>query len=250
MRDLMNEVGLICIPSVDRSKDAEVRDYKSSGGGNRILTHMPYCYRWINVHNPAEEYVSAWDGQGMDSSEKGIGKASTYAKKSYLFDMFNIPRDDDPDKFENDHNMKPAAKTTKTYPSREAAQADAAALVAQQTGQPVGDVQQQQAAQNFAGGTPLAPQQPQPSNRDYKVRPGHAAITLPQMVRLWTIADRDGPVWNDQSVHAYIQNMWNLASLWEVSKSQYQTLCGDSKTGARGILQGDVPVVSDDGVAF
>jgi hypothetical protein len=40
-----------------------------------------------------------WYGQGIDSGERGVGKAMTYAEKYFLLKFFNIPTDeDDPDK--------------------------------------------------------------------------------------------------------------------------------------------------------
>jgi hypothetical protein len=61
------------------------------------ITHGIYTYRMVNVENP-EEYIDLMTtGQGHDSTDKGSGKASSYAYKYLLWRTFAIPSGDDPD---------------------------------------------------------------------------------------------------------------------------------------------------------
>jgi hypothetical protein len=51
----------------------------------------------VNAENP-EEYIDIeTTGQGQDSSDKGSGKASSYAYKYLLWRTFAVPSNDDPD---------------------------------------------------------------------------------------------------------------------------------------------------------
>jgi hypothetical protein len=51
----------------------------------------------INVDNPQESITIKSVGQGVDSSDKGIGKAYSYAYKYALLKAFNLETGDDPD---------------------------------------------------------------------------------------------------------------------------------------------------------
>ena len=62
------------------------------------MTEMELEFVWRNADNPQESIVCPWYAQGVDSHEKGIGKALTYATKYFLLSWFLIPTDaDDPD---------------------------------------------------------------------------------------------------------------------------------------------------------
>lgn len=63
------------------------------------LTELDVEFVWVNVDNPQDRIVSPWYGQGLDTGEKGVGKALTYAEKYFLLKQFSIPTDeDDPDR--------------------------------------------------------------------------------------------------------------------------------------------------------
>jgi hypothetical protein len=72
------------------------------------VTKGHYIYRLLNVENPEEFIDLETTGQGHDSSDKGSGKASTYAYKYLLWRTFAIPSNDDPD------NISSAETTEKT----------------------------------------------------------------------------------------------------------------------------------------
>ena len=61
------------------------------------VTQGKYTYRLINCENPEEFIDLQSGGQGQDSSDKGSGKASSYAYKYLLWRTFAIPSNDDPD---------------------------------------------------------------------------------------------------------------------------------------------------------
>ena len=95
LRGAMDAQGLLLVPNV---LDYEVRDHKTSKGGHEYFTILKMKFTWVNSDNPEEIVECLWTGQGLDSGEKGVGKAMTYAEKYFLLKFFNIATDkDDPD---------------------------------------------------------------------------------------------------------------------------------------------------------
>lgn len=120
LRSAMDEQGVLLQPVVT---DAEIRDHTTKKGDHEYFTALTMVFTWINADDPAETMQCAWYGQGLDSGEKGVGKAVTYAEKYFLLKFFNIPTDkDDPDAFQGDGDT-PARKKTreeggKSFPSK------------------------------------------------------------------------------------------------------------------------------------
>lgn len=62
------------------------------------FTEVTLEMTWVNVDEPKERETFQWYGQGIDSGEKGVGKALTYAEKYFMLKFFHVPTDaDDPD---------------------------------------------------------------------------------------------------------------------------------------------------------
>ena len=68
---------------------------------NRITT-VNTKYRIQNVDDPSDFIIAASSGTGVDTQDKGVGKAMTYAFKYLLLRTFAIPTGDDPDKVSSD----------------------------------------------------------------------------------------------------------------------------------------------------
>ena len=98
LRAAMDEHGLLLVPRV---VDHETRDHETKKGEHEYFTIATMSFTWINAANPEEQIECLWFGQGLDSGEKGVGKAMTYAEKYFLLKFFNIATDkDDPDSFQ------------------------------------------------------------------------------------------------------------------------------------------------------
>jgi len=67
----------------------------------RLLTRVDVKYKIVNVDNPVEFEILASSGSGVDSQDKGVGKAMTYSYKYMLLRTFAIPTGEDPDKTSN-----------------------------------------------------------------------------------------------------------------------------------------------------
>lgn len=68
---------------------------------NRISS-ADVTYRIQNIDEPADFILAVSAGTGVDTQDKGIGKALTYAYKYLLLRTFAIPTGDDPDKVSSD----------------------------------------------------------------------------------------------------------------------------------------------------
>jgi hypothetical protein len=98
IREAMDENGLILSVSVTGHNLVTkwtVQDSKEH------LTELDLVFTWINVDDPADRMEWHGYGQGLDTGEKGVGKALTYAEKYGLLKFFHIATDkDDPDAFQ------------------------------------------------------------------------------------------------------------------------------------------------------
>lgn len=109
LREKMDEMKLLLVPRILRIR---VSDHKTSKGGHEYFTEIWAHFTWINAEKPEETVKCPWYGQGLDSGEKGVGKAATYAEKYFLLKFFNIATDkDDPDANQGKKSSaKPAPK--------------------------------------------------------------------------------------------------------------------------------------------
>lgn len=103
VRPALVSAGLVILPvkMEQQRTDEQVKAYDGSTKTNRI-TDVSVTYRIINVEDPKDyvEVVSA--GTGVDTQDKGIGKAMTYAKKYAILNSFLIPSGEDTDQISSD----------------------------------------------------------------------------------------------------------------------------------------------------
>ena len=79
--------------------------------GNQIFLRIETTYRFVNIENP-EEYIEITTyGDGIDTQDKAVGKAMTYADKYALLKAYKIITGDDPDQ----EHSPDTAKYTKPY---------------------------------------------------------------------------------------------------------------------------------------
>jgi hypothetical protein len=100
VRPLLDEQNLVLVVSVTghdlidkwRPEQAGVKPQ------NEHFTQLEIAFTWVNADKPDETIPCAFYGQGLDTGEKGVGKALTYAMKYFLLQFFQVPTDeDDPD---------------------------------------------------------------------------------------------------------------------------------------------------------
>ena len=68
------------------------------GTSSQIMSRIRTIYRFVNIDNTAEYIDTTVFSEGIDSQDKGSGKAMTYADKYALMKAYKISTGDDPDK--------------------------------------------------------------------------------------------------------------------------------------------------------
>lgn len=103
VRPALVAAGLVILPvkMEQQRTDEQVKAYDGSTKTNRI-TDVSVTYRIINVSNPDDFVEVVSSGTGVDTQDKGIGKAMTYAKKYAILNSFLIPSGDDTDQISRD----------------------------------------------------------------------------------------------------------------------------------------------------
>jgi hypothetical protein len=98
---LKNKLVILPIHQEHSRQDESVTDKYGNQKTNRVTT-VNTVYRIVNTENP-EEYIDvASSGTGVDTQDKGVGKAMTYAYKYMLLRTFAIPTGEDTDKVSSD----------------------------------------------------------------------------------------------------------------------------------------------------
>ena len=78
-----------------------------------FMTRIETMYRFVNVDNPSEYIDTITFAEGIDTQDKGSGKAMTYADKYALMKAYKISTGDDPDQTASEEN-----NYTRTTPRR------------------------------------------------------------------------------------------------------------------------------------
>ena len=78
-----------------------------------FMTRIETVYRFVNVDKPEEYIETITFAEGIDSQDKGSGKAMTYADKYALMKAYKISTGDDPDQYASEE--KEYKKTTPTF---------------------------------------------------------------------------------------------------------------------------------------
>jgi hypothetical protein len=86
-----------------------------------FMTRIESVYRFVNVDNPAEYVETTTFAEGIDSQDKGSGKAMTYADKYALMKAYKISTGDDPDQTASEEKEYTRA-TPKATPAPKAKQ--------------------------------------------------------------------------------------------------------------------------------
>lgn len=106
VREQLVKQGIVILPIEQQSSNKElIRTDKSVN----MLTEVHVKYRIQNIDDINDYIEVESNGTGVDTQDKGVGKAMTYAYKYMLLRTFAIPTGEDPDKIssaETDEKMK------------------------------------------------------------------------------------------------------------------------------------------------
>lgn len=94
--------GVYSYPAERVILESETLESESTYNGNTtkrttFFERVQTTYRFVNVDNPADFVETTTFAEGIDSQDKGSGKAMTYADKYALMKMYKISTGDDPD---------------------------------------------------------------------------------------------------------------------------------------------------------
>ncbi len=119
LRDSMTKNWLSLLPTdiqskiqIDRWEEADTYNKQPPypmKSKQSIFTEVTTKY--ILLHTSGESIEVAWYWQGVDTQDKGAGKATTYALKNTLLNMFLIPTGVDTDNTHSDEYDVPKSKT-------------------------------------------------------------------------------------------------------------------------------------------
>lgn len=114
VREQLVKQGIVIIPVEQQSENKElIRTEKSVN----MLTSVHVKYRIQNIEDINDYIEVESNGTGVDTQDKGVGKAMTYAYKYMLLRIFAIPTGEDPDKVssaETDDKIKQEVESQKT----------------------------------------------------------------------------------------------------------------------------------------
>ncbi len=95
VRDQLVKNGIVIVPIEQESENKElIRTEKSVN----MLASVHIKYRIQNIDDVNDYIEVESNGTGVDTQDKGVGKAMTYAYKYMLLRTFAIPTGEDPDK--------------------------------------------------------------------------------------------------------------------------------------------------------
>lgn len=95
--------GIVIIP-IEQEHSREDEKLKDQYGNDKInrITTVNVKYRIQNTDDKEDYIMASSSGTGVDTQDKGVGKAMTYAYKYLLLRTFAIPTGEDPDKISSD----------------------------------------------------------------------------------------------------------------------------------------------------
>lgn len=99
VKPLEQKYGIYSYPVSRSVVDAGTMEFATKNGGTRTQLYMRVqtTYRFVNIDKPDEYIEVDTYGDGLDSADKSVGKAMTYADKYALMKAYKISTGDDPD---------------------------------------------------------------------------------------------------------------------------------------------------------
>ena len=96
---LMDKYRLVVLPGEkELLAEEQIKTTTNYGERTQFFVRMRAQYKIVNIDKPEEVVIAEGYGDGLDSGDKSLGKANTYARKYALIDVFNLSKGDDPDR--------------------------------------------------------------------------------------------------------------------------------------------------------
>ena len=103
LRKAMIKHGIVIIPieMITKREDETLKDFQGNDKVNRITT-VETRYRIQKIDDKDGYIIAVSAGTGVDTQDKGVGKAMTYAYKYLLLRTFAIPTGEDADQISSE----------------------------------------------------------------------------------------------------------------------------------------------------
>lgn len=112
VKPLEAKYGVYSYPVMREIVDDEILQQETQyGTRTTFFTRVKTIYRFVNVDDPKDYIETITYSEGIDSQDKGSGKAMTYGDKYALMKAYKISTGDDPDKDASteEHYQRPTA---------------------------------------------------------------------------------------------------------------------------------------------
>ena len=102
VKPLEAKYGVYSYPASRKILESHMLESENTHNGNTtkkttFMTRMETVYRFVNTEKPEETFDTTTFAEGIDSQDKGSGKAMTYCDKYALMKAYKISTGDDPD---------------------------------------------------------------------------------------------------------------------------------------------------------
>lgn len=102
VKPLEEKHGVYSYPCARKVLESQTLESESTYNGNvtkktTFFTRIETTYRFVNVDDPTEFIETVTFAEGIDTQDKGSGKAMTYGDKYALMKAYKISTGDDPD---------------------------------------------------------------------------------------------------------------------------------------------------------
>lgn len=102
VKPLEEKHGVYSYPCARKVLESQTLESESTYNGNTtkkttFFTRIETTYRFVNVDDPGEFIETVTFAEGIDTQDKGSGKAMTYGDKYALMKAYKISTGDDPD---------------------------------------------------------------------------------------------------------------------------------------------------------
>ena len=118
VKPLEEKYGVYSYPAARRILESNLLESENEYQGKvtkktTFMTRIETVYRFVNVDKPDEYIETVTFAEGIDTQDKGSGKAMTYADKYALMKGYKISTGDDPDQdASKEENYKKTVKKT------------------------------------------------------------------------------------------------------------------------------------------
>ncbi len=139
VKDRMNELELLLIPSITDSEPYNNHPYRTAQGKDKIdlIVQGTMSFTWVDGAKPEDKFTVPWAYYGQqDDVSKAFGSALTYSERYFWLKLLGIPTDEDDPDSKDTRGSSPQGTTTYEDAKK------VFASTAKRSGKPISEAQQ------------------------------------------------------------------------------------------------------------